>query len=162
MIIAGIIEKAAKMKLDDFAQKYLFEPLNIKSVLCLKDSTDFCHAGGGLSMLPVDVLKIRILVMNNGKWDNKQVVSEEWIKKLTTPYFSTSFDIGKYGYFCWIREMKIKEDKTTRVISAEGAGGQKLYIFPEYKLVVAFTERNYSTPQVSPLFIKESILPVLE
>jgi hypothetical protein len=36
-----------------------------------------------------------------------------------------------------------------------------LYIFPDYSLIVAFTERNYTTPQVSPLFIRESILPLL-
>ncbi len=50
----------------------------------------------------------------------------------------------------------------SRVISAEGAGGQKLYLFPEYKLIVAFTERNFNTPQVGEIFIRESILPILE
>jgi hypothetical protein len=51
--------------------------------------------------------------------------------------------------------------KTVRVVSAEGAGGQKLYIFPDYRLLVAFTERNYSTPPVGPIFLKESVLPAL-
>ena len=36
-----------------------------------------------------------------------------------------------------------------------------MYIFPECQLIIAFTERNYSTPQVSPMFITESILPLI-
>ncbi len=161
MIVAGIIEKATKMRLDDFADKYLFGPLNVNNYSWLKDSEGFCHAGGGLSMLPADVVKIGILVLNNGKWDNKLIVSEEWIRKATKSYISTSFDTSKYGYFWWIRDISIRENKNIMMASAEGAGGQKLYVFPDYKLIIAFTEHNYTTPQVSTLFIKESVLPVL-
>jgi len=161
MIVAGIIEKATKMKLDGFAKKYLFDPLQIKRVRWLKDSTGFCHAGGGLYLKPMDMMKIGIMVLNNGKWNNTQLISENWIKKATNSYLPTSIDISTYGYFWWIREMKLSNGKTTRVITAEGYGGQKLYLFPEYKLIIAFTERNYNTPQVSPMFIQESILPLL-
>ena len=70
--------------------------------------------------------------------------------------------ISTYGYFWWIREMNTTGGKPTRVVTAEGAGGQKMYIFPEYQLIIAFTEHNYNTPQVSPLFIRESILPLLK
>jgi CubicO group peptidase (beta-lactamase class C family) len=161
MIVAGIIEKASGMKLDEFAKRYLFGPLGIVNFRWIKDSTGFCHAGGGLSLKPADMVKIGVLVMNNGKWEDHQLISEKWIKKATDSYLSTSFDTSKYGYFWWIREMKINGERTTKVVSAEGAGGQKLYIFPEYKLIVAFTERNYNTPQVSPIFIRESVLPCL-
>jgi len=161
MIMAGIIEKATKMKLDEFANKYLFKPLGIVKFRWLKDQTGFCHAGGGLFLKPRDVLKIGELVLNNGRRNNNQIISENWIQKATSSYLATSFDTSTYGYFWWIREMKINEGKTTKMVSSEGAGGQKLYIFPDYKLIIAFTERNYSTPQVSPIFIKESILPLL-
>ena len=162
MIVAGIIEKSTKMKLYEFAKKYLFEPLQIKKFRWQKDSTGFCHAGGGLFLKPMDMMKIGILVMKNGKWEKQQIISENWIKKATCSYLQTSFDISTYGYFWWIREMKTGEVKTTRVITAEGAGGQKMYIFPECQLIIAFTERNYSTPQVSPMFITESILPLIK
>jgi len=162
MIVAGIIEKTSGMKLDEFAKQYLFDPLGIVQYRWLKDPTGFCHAGGGLFLKPADMMKIGVLVMNNGKWENHQVISGDWIKKATRSYLTTSFDISTYGYFWWIRDRKTIGDKTTREVSAEGAGGQKLYIFPEYKLIIAFTEHNYTTPQVSPIFIQESILPLLK
>jgi CubicO group peptidase (beta-lactamase class C family) len=161
MIVAGIIEKATRMKLDEFAGKFLFEPLNINKYRWLKDSTGFCHAGGGLFMKPMDMMKIGVLVMNNGRWENHQVISADWIRKATDSYLTTSFDTSTYGYFWWIRQMKTPGGGTTKVVSAEGAGGQKMYIFPEYQLIIGFTENNFSTPQVSPLFIRESILPLL-
>ena len=47
------------------------------------------------------------------------------------------------------------------MISAEGYGGQRLYILPEYRLLVAFTEQNYTTPQVGRMVLRESVLPAL-
>lgn len=161
MIIAGIIEKTTKMSLDKFAELYLFKPLEITNYRWIKDSTGFFHAGGGLYLKPRDILKFGILVINNGKWENQQIISENWIKKVIQPYLMTNFDNSDYGYFWWVKKIAVGQGKTTTLISAEGAGGQKLYIFPNYNLIVAFTERNFSTPQVSPLFIKESILPLL-
>jgi CubicO group peptidase (beta-lactamase class C family) len=103
----------------------------------------------------------RTLLETNG-YVNLQIVSENWIDKATQTYFLTSFDISGHGYFWWIGEMSINEQKTTKVVTAEGAGGQILYIFPEYELVIAFTENNYSTLQVRRLFINEGILGSLE
>jgi len=34
--------------------------------------------------------------------------------------------------------------------------------FPEYQMVISFTEHNYTTPQVGPWTLRESILPNLE
>jgi len=162
VIVAGIIEKATQQPLDKFAEKYLFGPLNIKEYYWLKDRTGFCHAGGGLYLNPKDMLKIGILVQNKGKWGDSQIVSEEWITKLTQPYFVTSFDSSSYGFLWWIKEFTNNSGNISKRVSAEGAGGQKLYIFLEYELIIAFTENNYTTPQVSPIFIKESILPILK
>lgn len=162
MIVGSIIEKTSQMPLDKFAEKYLFAPLGITDYYWLKDTTGFCHCGGGLFLKPADMVKIGAMMLSGGKWKNKPVVSENWIKKMTLPYFNTSFDNAGYGYFWWIREMRNSAGISTMMISAEGAGGQNLFLFPAYNLIVAFTESNYTTPQVNRLFIRESILPLLE
>lgn len=162
MIVAGIIEKATGMKLDDFAEKNLFIPLGITKYRWLKDSTGFCHAGGGLYLKPSDVLKIGILIQNKGKWENTQIISETWLNKTFQSYFTTEFSGNGYGYFWWVKEMKVNGDRTTKVISAQGAGGQYMYVIPEYDLVVSFTENNYSTPIMGPWILANVILPALE
>jgi CubicO group peptidase (beta-lactamase class C family) len=158
MIIAGIIEKTTRMSLEDFAKKYLFEPLGITEYRWLKNSKGFCHAGGGSFLKPIDMFKIGELVLNIGKWKNIQIVSENWIERTTQPYFPTTVNNNGYGYFWWIKEIKINESKTIKVISAQGAGGQHTYIFPDYDLVVSFTERNYNTPLVGQFIIEDLIL----
>ncbi|HBE42982.1 MAG TPA: hypothetical protein DDW27_17620, partial [Bacteroidales bacterium] len=157
MIVAGIIEKTSKMPLEKFAEKYLFSPLNIKEYRWIKDSTGLCHAGGGLFLKPEDLLKIGVLVLNNGKWEGENIVPEEWLGRSFEPYFKTSFSDHSYGYFWWIKDMKISDNKTTRVISAQGAGGQYMFIIPEYNLIVAFTENNFGTPLVGPFLFEAYI-----
>jgi len=162
MIVAGIIEKTANMPLDLFAEKYLFNPLNILEYRWIKDSTGFCQAGGGLFLKPEDMVKIGILVLNKGRWEGKTIISEDWIKKSCRSYFPTTFSDFSYGYFWWIKDIKVKEDKTTKLISAQGAGGQYMYIIPEYKLIIAFTEYNFGTPVVGPFLFDTYFVPVLQ
>lgn len=162
MIVAGIIQKATKMPIESFTKKYLFDQLDIKEFYWQKDTMGFPHAGGGLWLKPIDVVKIGELILRKGQWKNVRIVSEGWINKATQPYFVTSFSGYSYGYFWWVKEMNINESKTTIVISAQGAGGQYLYIFPEFELVVSFTENNYGTPIVGTFIINNYILPGLE
>ena len=162
MIVAGIIEKATRMPLDKFAEKTLFKALGIRNYRWVKDSTGFCHAGGGLYLKPSDVIKIGELILDNGTYQGKRMVSENWIRRSFQSYFTTEFNNKDYGYFWWIKKMPAGRDGTTRVLSAEGAGGQSLFIIPEYHLVISFTEHNYTTPQVGPWTLRESILPNLK
>ena len=162
MIVAGIIEKTANMPLDRFAEKYLFNPLNINEYRWIKDSTGLCHAGGGLFLKPEDMVKIGALVLNKGKWEEENIVPEEWLRRSFEPYFETTFSDHSFGYFWWIKEMRISDNKTTRVISAQGAGGQYMFIIPEYNLIVAFTENNFGTPLVGPFLFEAYILPALK
>jgi len=162
MIIAAIIEKVSKMKLEKFAEKYLFGPLGIIKYRWIKDSTGLVHAGGGLRLKPSDMIKIGELVLNRGKWKNKQLFSENWTDKISQPYFVTTLGGQSYGYFTWIKEMKIGNNKTTKVVSFQGAGGQHTYIFPEYNLIAGFTEDNYNNLLVSSMILPNVILPALK
>ena len=162
MIVAGIIQKATKTSLEAFAKKYLFDQLDITEFYWQKDATGFPHAGGGLWVKPVDMVKIGELVLHKGLWKNVQIISGSWIMKATQTYFVTSFGGYSYGYLWWVKEMKINETRSTKVISAQGAGGQNLYVFPEFELVVSFTESNYGMPVAGTLIINNFILPALE
>ncbi len=161
MIVAGIIQKAAKRSLDKFAEEALFGPLGIRDYRWLKDSTGMPHAGGGLNLRPSDMLKIGELVLNEGRWNDQQIVSKGWIEKATRSYFETSFGHSGYGYFWWTEELEAAPGRKTKVISARGAGGQYMYIVPEYHMVVSFTERNYATPTVGAFILGKIILPTL-
>lgn len=85
------------------------------------------------------MLKIGQLVLDEGKWGGKQVVSKGWIEE------STSFKIKSdqtfnYGYLWWLGESKNKPG--LKVIFAMGGRGQLIIIVPKENLVAAITADN--------------------
>ncbi|MEJ2054820.1 MAG: hypothetical protein P8X42_12940 [Calditrichaceae bacterium] len=61
---------------------------------------DRLRCGEGLSLLPRDMAKIGLLVLDDGKWQDEQIVSKEWIRESTKLHVQESqfFD---YGYQWW-------------------------------------------------------------
>ncbi|MCX6559544.1 MAG: serine hydrolase [Candidatus Aminicenantes bacterium] len=157
MLVAAIIEKASGQSLEAFARKTLFEPLDIREFTWLKNAKGFCHAGGGLALKPMDMAKIGELALNKGMWKGRRIVSEGWIERAVTPRFMTEFNASGYGYFWWTKDYDLGEGRKTRVISSRGAGGQFTHILPDYGLVLAFTERNFTTPQVGGMIVEDLI-----
>jgi CubicO group peptidase (beta-lactamase class C family) len=157
MMVAAIIEKAAGQPLEEFARKSLFEPLEIRGFTWQKNARGFRHAGGGLALKPMDMAKIGALVLNKGAWKGRRIVSEGWIERATTPRFTTEFNNSGYGYFWWTKDYDLGANRKTRVFSSRGAGGQLTHIFPDYGVVLAFTERNFDTPQVGGMIVEDFI-----
>jgi CubicO group peptidase (beta-lactamase class C family) len=157
MMVAAIIEMATRLPLEEFARKALFEPLEIRDFTWLKNARGFCHAGGGLSLKPMDMAKIGELVLNKGMWRGRRIVSEGWIERAVTPRFATEFNDSGYGYFWWTKDYDLGEGRKMRVVSSRGAGGQFTHILPDYELVLAFTERNFATPQVGGMILGDLV-----
>ncbi|MCB0664682.1 MAG: serine hydrolase [Saprospiraceae bacterium] len=139
VLLGGIIQHAVKMPVDQFANEFLFEDLGIKNHSWLK-LNGIVHTGGGLWLQPRDFLKLGQLVVNNGAWHGKQLISESWIQKSTAFHVSSRARSG-YGYQWWTSDLMIDNNKVP-LIWAEGLGGQFLFIVPELELVVVFLHHN--------------------
>ncbi len=145
ILMTKIIEQASKMTIDVFAKKFLFEPLGIKNVSWGHTSNkEVISAGKRLYMTPRDMAKIGQLVLNKGRWKDKQIVSEKWVEASTTP--KTKITGIDYGYLWWNIPFKFK-DKTTIAKTATGNGGQYIMIFPELEMVAVFTGGAYNSQQ---------------
>ena len=130
-ILSGILYEATGMNTVDYANKYLFEPLDIKKhrnylaetaeehkqftiEKTPKKDIWFCDPQGlgtpgyGLCMSAKDMAKIGLLCLNNGAFEGKQIVSERWIKEMTRPRIVESkyFRNMEYGYLWWIIDRK--------------------------------------------------------
>ena len=85
VLLGTIIEKRSSLKLTEFAQKYLFNPLGISRYKWTYIGK-VPESSGGLFLRPRDMAKLGFLYLNKGKWNNKQVVSEKWIMDATSQY----------------------------------------------------------------------------
>jgi CubicO group peptidase (beta-lactamase class C family) len=131
-----------------FARKHLFGPLGIRDVTWPADAQGRTHGWGDLHLLPRDLAKIAYLYLHRGRWNGKQVVSEEWVRRSTSPLVKVRDSVG-YGYSWWIN--------TTRqppVFEAEGRGGQRAAVVPDKDLVVVFTGGGVDTDELAPFLFR--------
>ncbi|MCP5052382.1 MAG: serine hydrolase [bacterium] len=138
-LLSAILTKATRMSLLSFARKHLFTPLGIPAPYWEKDPQGIYFGGNNLSLTPRDMVKFGILYLNNGKYNGKQVVPNEWVKTSTSLQVVPGrnwlpFEQRGYGYHWWLYRFG-KHD----TFLAWGYGGQFLFAFPGLNLVVVIT-----------------------
>lgn len=98
------------------------------------------HPKAGFKMSARDLAKFGQLHLNKGKWDGKQLISEEWIDRITNDYTVTGRELlrSRHGYLWWVpideksREMGIPEG----TFVAAGFGGQRIVVIPRWNTVI--------------------------
>ncbi len=139
-LVSAIIGRATGRPLDDFARTTLFEPLGITKADWARFRGD-TDAGGGLRLRPRDMAKIGQLVLDGGRWNDRQIVPKAWIEASTAPKRRAIEDMS-YGYLWWLGGGR-SNGRDIHWIGALGRGGQSIRIVPELDLVVAVTAGYY-------------------
>lgn len=156
ILIAEIISQASGMEIDEFAQQYLFNPLGITNASWNHTSSKkVIPSAKRLYMTTRDMAKIGQLVLDNGKWNKKQVVSENWINEATS--IKTNISGVDYGYLWWNIPFKGLVSKV-----ATGNGGQYIFVFPELDMVAVFTGGAYNSEEDKLPFaiVSDIFLPI--
>ncbi len=90
--------------------------------------------GGGLWMSTRDHARFGNLMLRRGKWQERQLISEAWIKQATTAGGPSKND---YGYLWWLNSKGAAwPDAPKTSFAALGAGSNMIWIDPEHDLVV--------------------------
>ncbi|MFC1564581.1 serine hydrolase domain-containing protein [candidate division KSB1 bacterium] len=143
ILMSTMLKNRTGMHADEFMEKYLFKPLGINDFNWFKNSEGHPHTGGGLNLRPRDMAKLGLLYLNKGKWDEKQVVPEQWVTESFKMHVTfQGQNAGKaigYGYLWWIQEPDPDGDGKQPIYSARGAFGQYIFVIPEHNMVVAVT-----------------------
>tara|TARA_B100000963_G_scaffold142111_1_gene123709 strand:+ start:1620 stop:2774 length:1155 start_codon:yes stop_codon:yes gene_type:complete len=97
------------------------------------------HNGGGIFINSEDHARFGLLYLNNGMWNDKRIISKDWIKKSITP----SKTNPEYGYMWWINSEKGEDYATsdwknvpTNVYYGAGFGGNYIVVIPDENMVV--------------------------
>jgi CubicO group peptidase (beta-lactamase class C family) len=99
--------------------------------------------------------KIGYIMLNEGKWKDHQIISQDWIDQ------STVERNLQYGYLWWFFPVR-KDNIWHKSIVAAGAGGQRIYSIPDLQTVVAITAGYYDSPlggQYAHEIIQDYIVP---
>jgi len=148
--LGTLFEQQSHVKIADEFQKQLAQPLQMQDFR----NEDFYYSPGEESIHPAyhfrmsvrDLARFGYLYLKKGKWQEKQLISADWIKESTQSY-SNAGDNGGYGYLWWISDhgkhlpgVSLKDGS----YSARGAGGKYIIILPDRDLVVVYcTDVDY-------------------
>ena len=138
VLIGKIVGMATGKRIDKWAEEKLFSPLGITDYYWKITPKGEVDTEGGLYLSSHDLAKIGYLMLNGGKWENRQIVSKNWVERSTRPVVRLNAQVG-YGYQWWVPQYK---DGKAEIFAGNGYGGQFVMMAPEYKMLVVFNGWN--------------------
>ena len=146
-MLSAIVTKKTGKNMSEFLDERLFSVLGIKDYYWEKCPRGIDKGGWGLYIRPEDFVKIATLVVNGGKYDDKQIVSEEYINMATMKHVDIGWEseLFDYGYQIWV-------GKKTNTFLFNGMLGQNVMCFKDSGIVVVSNAGNSDMFQQSSLF----------
>ena len=152
-LLGIILERTTHMPVAQYLREKIWEPLGMEypaSWSLDSEASGFEATLCCLNGRAIDFAKFGRLFLNNGNWNGKQIISEQWVKESTSPYPNPNSDIawrantwfsdwreanasgiGYYKYQWW---GKLRPDGSYDFI-AVGHLGQRIYVSPQNNAV---------------------------
>jgi len=134
-----------KLKDEDkaiFPWKWLFDPMGIDAIF-ERDGQGVFIGSSYVYMSSVDLLKIGKLILNDGRYKSKQLISNSYLKFATkiNPFSQRKCDHQmSYGAQFWLNQkcegQKPLKDVPEDAIALLGYEGQSLFVIPSLDLIV--------------------------
>ena len=100
--LAGIlVQRRCGCDLVSYLTPRLFAPLGIKAPLWETDRQGNTFGAGGLMLTLSELHKFGCLYLQNGAWEGKQLVPENWVLESTKKQGENDRDSFGYGYLFW-------------------------------------------------------------
>lgn len=144
---------------NEIADPIGMEDFNIEDTFYRNEKDKSNHPAYLFKMSARDMARFGLLYMNNGKWNNKQLVSEDWIEKSTQP---VSTDLGgfssreAYGLLWWVTHVNGR-----KMYYASGLGGHRIMIFPQDDLIMVHRVNTYENVSVNENSVEEIAVKLL-
>jgi CubicO group peptidase (beta-lactamase class C family) len=144
VVLGDIIHKSVPNGLEKYSNEKLFKPLGITKYKWQFTPQKVANTAGSLQLRSLDYAKYGLLYKNQGIWNGKQILSKEWI----TNSFSHQMTISEdeyYGYLFWNKTYNVN-GVNYEVYYSSGNGGNRIFIFKDFPIVVVITSTAYNTP----------------
>jgi len=136
-VLSHIIARSTGQSTRKFAEQYLFDPLDIKTVDWKVGPQGHALGGTGLYLTLPDLAKIGQLYLDNGNIGDQQVFPDGWVAESLAEQAEVFPPAHiSYGYLWWRRA---GNPLSENYFFASGTGGQFIFLLPERDLMVVVT-----------------------
>ena len=142
-ILSVFFQETFGINLKDYINEKIFKKLNIKEFEW-DNYEKYCPAATGLYLKHSDFHKIGQLLLNNGRYDGKQIIPENWIVEMTSMQLETPsiykservFPKIGIGYYTFISR--------DGYLFRDGSNGQYIILNKDKKLLLTImsSEKN--------------------
>lgn len=138
LVLAAIVEKLSGVSLLDYMRPRLLTPIGFSGeAYALKTPLGNTHAGSGLVCTSRDLAKVALVCLNNGRFEDLQLIPETYLKEAVSRQIDTSTAAALadsqqgYGYQFWRCQHN--------GYAMFGMGGQLAICLPDQDLVIVTT-----------------------
>ena len=168
-MLSAIVQKVTGEKVIDYLTPRLFEPLCIEGASWQESPQGINVGGWGLYLKTEDLAKMGQFILQGGKWNGEQLISEEWIAEATAKHI----DCRPAGWRPEQINFKAEDSDWLQgycyqmwrcrhgAVRADGANGQYIIVMPEQNVVIAMTA-NIQDMQGEINLVWEHLLPALQ
>ena len=168
--LATIVTRLTGKPLLDYVRERIFEPMHITQVDWEIAPDGVVTAGWGLRLQAESEAKLGLLMLHDGEWNCKQLISKEWIHEMTQRHISTrtsplpklsliqkitnfmrsiwhkirswfsGYNVDDY-FLGYGYQIKSILQPRAEIFFATGYGGQLIYVVPKLDMVIAINGR---------------------
>ncbi len=130
-----MIEAIAGQPLPRYLERRLFEPMGIRPEGWMKDGAGNAYGYLGLSIGAGDLAKLGQLVLDEGKWQGKQLIAADYMRLSTRQAAFPEANVEQG--LVWMFQRGAPGKSEPMLIQHSGDGGSWLIVFPELGVVAA-------------------------
>ena len=130
-LLVGLIARATGQNVFDYAQEKLFGPLGITSAAWERAYDGQPYGAGDLSLSTHDMLRFGYLLLNEGRWEGREILPADWIAQAR----AKNDKPNGVGFMIW----NDRWNPGLECFELRGADGQFIMMFPSLDMVVART-----------------------
>lgn len=138
LLLGWVLEEATGKKIANYFEQKVWQPIGAEYAAswALDKENGLANTASKFQTTAIDLAKVGRLYLNKGKYNTMQILPEEWIVQSITighqkPLSSKYWQESAHNYYWWIPQQGQKGD-----YSAEGMGGQILYVNPKNNTII--------------------------
>ncbi len=134
-LLAEIIRSVSSKNIFEFADQYLFQPMGIETQAEIKDEKGLLNPFVGFQLRILDLAKFGYLIMNEGVWQDGQLIPRGWAEKIIEELRGGPENSALGGWQLTLID-------STESFMARGEGGQYLVLSPELDMLIGVSSQS--------------------